>query len=696
MTDAAEDLGRPNRSTVAGWAATLAKTASAAGPPLLFGVRMWASVCLALYVAFWLQLDNPFWAGTSATIVCQPQLGASLRKGWFRMIGTLVGATMCVALTACFPQDRVLFLGAMALWVAAAAFTATLLRNFAAYAAALAGYTVAIVGGDLLGLVGGVDANAAFMLAVTRASEICIGIACAGVVLALTDLGGARRRLAVLLAGLAAGISDGFAHTVEAASPEFPDSRPVRREFIRQVVALDPVIDVTLGESSQIRAHSPVLQRAVDGLFAALAGWRTVSDHLGRIPRDEALSEGAVIILQNLPKELRSVATGPEPRRWIADATDMRRTWRAAAHEFTDLQVGTPSLRLLADQTAKVLTGITDALDGLALLVAADARPVTSRRGVIGLRVPDWLPALNNAGRAFVTIGIVALFWDVTAWPGAPGALTFAAINVILLALRAEQAYAAAVIFTVGVILSVVLTAVVAFAAMPGLGLETFAGFSIVIGPCLVLIGALLGGARKPWQTGLFTAMSMTFIPLLHPSNQMTYNPLEYYNEALSIVAGCGAAALSFRLLPPLSPAFRTRRLLALTLRDLHRLAKGRRQGDWASHVNGRLSAMPDSATPVQRAQLLAALTAGSEIVRLRNLVPGLGVGAQLDAALGAFAEGDGASATARLARLDAALAVLADAAPGTQIVLGARSGVLALSEVLTQHAAYFQGGALG
>jgi hypothetical protein len=49
-----------------------------------------ASVCLALFVAFWLELDNPFWAGTSAAIVCYPRLGASLRKGWFRMIGTVM------------------------------------------------------------------------------------------------------------------------------------------------------------------------------------------------------------------------------------------------------------------------------------------------------------------------------------------------------------------------------------------------------------------------------------------------------------------------------------------------------------------------------------------------------------------------------------------------------------------------------
>jgi len=61
----------------------LTNAIGAAGPPLLFGLRLWASVCLALYVAFWLELDNAYWAGTSAAIVCQPHLGASLRKGWF-------------------------------------------------------------------------------------------------------------------------------------------------------------------------------------------------------------------------------------------------------------------------------------------------------------------------------------------------------------------------------------------------------------------------------------------------------------------------------------------------------------------------------------------------------------------------------------------------------------------------------------
>jgi uncharacterized membrane protein YccC len=206
----------------------LADAAKAAGPPLLFGLRLWASVSLALYVAYWLELDNAYWAGTSAAIVCQPHLGASLRKGWFRMIGTAIGAVAIVVLTACFPQDRGAFLVSLALWGAACAFVATLLRNFAAYAAALAGYTAAIIASDQLGAVGGLNGQA-FLLAVYRASEICIGIVCAGVVLAGTDLGGARHRLATLFAAISAEIIGRFTGNLSPSGPEFPDTRSSTR-----------------------------------------------------------------------------------------------------------------------------------------------------------------------------------------------------------------------------------------------------------------------------------------------------------------------------------------------------------------------------------------------------------------------------------------------------------------------------------
>jgi uncharacterized membrane protein YccC len=522
------------------------------------------------------------------------------------------------------------------------------------------------------------------MLAVTRASEICIGIVCAGIVLAATDLGGARRRLAGLFASISAEIAGRFADTLSRVGPELPDSQPVRRELTRRVIALDPVIDETVGESARMRRHSPILQAAVDGLFAALAGWRAVAVHLVHLPNDQARAE-ADIVLRNIPPELRTAPAQGEPTRWIADPSRLRRSCEAAMQAQIAQPAATPSLRLLSDQTAAVLAGTVRAIDGLALLVDDPARPLSPRRGM-RLGVPDWLPALLNAGRAFVVIAAVALFWIVTAWPNGAGAITFTAIIVILLAPRADQAYAAAIGFMVGTSLTAAFAAIVEFAVLPGL--ETFAAFGLAIGLVLIPAGA---GMAQPWQTAMFTAMTANFIPLLAPTNQMSYDTQQFYNSALAIVAGVGAGAFSFRLVPPLSPAFRTRRLLALTLRDLRRLAAGVMSAttqDWQGRVYDRLSVFPDAATPLQRAQLLAAFSVGGEIIQLRRIARRLGQSTKLYAALAALAQGNTALSNARLVRLDSVLAAIEMPA-----AIHARAGILAISEVLTQHAAYFDAG---
>jgi len=682
------EAGFPARgSTVTSNAAWLIDVSRTAGPALLFGLRLWASVCLALYVAFWLELDNAYWAANTAAIVCQPHLGASLRKGWYRMIGTVIGAVAIVVMTACFPQDRALFLVSLALWGAGCALVATLLRNFAAYAAALAGYTAAIIASDQLGATGGLNGQA-FMLAVDRASEICIGIVCAGIVLAGTDLGGARRRLAMQFARLSAEIASRFAGTLLIAGAEFESTQTIRRELTRRVIALDPIIDEALGESSQLRYHSPVLQNAVDGLFVAIASWRTAAVLLARSSEECARRE-ADAVLAEVPKPLRARPEQDEATRWMADPTRLLKACDAAVRRLVALPAGAPSLRLLADQTGEALAGISQALNGLTLLLADPARPVARDRGIRRLRIADWLPPLVNAGRAFVVIGAVALFWIITEWPNGAVAMTFAAIAVILFAPRADQAYTTAIGFMIGSVFTVAIAATLKFAALPNV--ETFATFSLIIGFVLVPVGTFLA---LQWQPAIFTGIVTPFIPVLAPANPMGYDTQQFYNAALAIVAGVGAGALSFRLLPPLSPPFRTRRLLALTLRDLRRLATGRIPDtltDWEGRMYGRFAVLPDQAQPLQRSQLMAAFVAGTEIIQLRQTCRRLGLSGGLDAALEDFARGSCAITTARLVDLDRALMSRSDAA-----ALRARGLVLAISQALTQHSAYFDAGAPG
>jgi uncharacterized membrane protein YccC len=665
-------------------------------PAVLFGLRLWIAACLAIYIAFALELDNAFWAGTSAAFVCQPTVGASLRKGWFYIIGSVVGAVAILVLSACFPQDRVAFLLGLALWGATCAFVSTLLHNFAGFSAALAAITAAIIGSNELGSVGGANGQV-FWLAVTRVSEISIGIVCAGVVLAGTDLGGAPRRLAARLTALATEIMAGFTGTLSRAGRDPTDTRSIRREFIRRVVALDPAIDETIGESSRLRFQSPVLRTAVDGLIAAIAGWRTVADHILLMPPNQASAEAAAV-LRGLPRQPRPVSAPGEPGLEIAEPARLGLLYQEAAIALVGQKTSTPSPRLIVDHSAEVLVGISHVLDGLALLADDPARPLRARGGMVRLRVPDWLPALVNAGRAFVTIGAVALFWIVTAWPNGATAMIFVTIGVVLLATRGDQAYTAALSFTLGTFLAAALAATIKFAVLPKI--DGFPGFCMAIGLVLVPAASLMTLPRQPakgWQTALFTATTLFFFPLLAPSNQMVYDTQQFYNADSAIVAGFGAAAFAFRMLPPLAPALRTRRLLALTLRDLRRLAvrsKIPATGDWRSRVYDRISVLPEQAEPVQRAHMVAALVVGSEIIQLRRIAPGFGLSSGLGTTLQAVAQGNVAGAIAGLTGLDRAFASDSVAGSAASIAIRARGSILAMSEALNDHAVYFGAGA--
>ena len=667
-------------------AGSLADALRSAAPKLLFGVRLWIAVCLSLGIAFWLELDDPAWAGTSAAIVCQPSLGASLRKGWFRMIGTVVGAMATVVLTACFPQSRIGFFVGLALWGAACGFVATQLRNFASYSASLAGYTAAIIASDELGAVGGVNGHTAFMLAVSRAGEICIGIMCASIVLAGTDYGRARRRLAGQLETISAEITGRLVGTFLLAQEDQTQTRQLRRDLVRRVTALDPVIDEVVGEFMELRHRMSLLKAAEGGLFSALASWRVAAVHR-EVRLDDRGQGEAELIYRSLPQELRLAPAQSAATRWTVDPVRARRACSVAVRALAALPGNTPSQRLLADRAALALIGIRRALDGL-LLLTHPARAIRGAR--FGwLHIADWLPSFVNAVRIFVTIGAVELFWIKTEWPDGATALEFASIGVILFSPVADQAYRTAARYAAGIAIGAVFAGIIKFAVLPGV--TTFAGFGLAIGLVLVPAAALMAQA---WRPTTFAAIAGWFIAILGPANQIAYDSVQFYNTAAATVAGFGIAALSFRLLPPLSPELRSHRLLALTLRDLHRLAREpvpRDMKSWESRVYSRLSALPAQSTPSQRSELLAALSIGEEIIRLRTIARRFDLHAELGAALDALSEGNSIVAIGWLAQLDEKLAELPDTQPGSRIRLRARASILAMTETLTQHTEYFE-----
>src|SRR6516165_7769580 len=140
---------------------------------LVFAVKTFLAALLALYISFWLTLDQPYWALLTVFIVAQPDSGLVLAKGFYRILGTAAGVLMTVALVFAFAQYGELYIAALAMWIGVCSFAARAVRNFASYGFQLAGYTVAIVG-----VPAALNPNEAYPIIVARATEISLGIGC--------------------------------------------------------------------------------------------------------------------------------------------------------------------------------------------------------------------------------------------------------------------------------------------------------------------------------------------------------------------------------------------------------------------------------------------------------------------------------------------------------------------------------------
>ena len=350
---------------------------------------------------------------------------------------------------------------------------------------------------------------------------------------------------------------------------------------------------------------------------------------------------------------------------------------------LTRFNAATPSERLLADAAAQGMLGMARALNGLTGVVdPPDMIPV---KGTARLHVTDWLPPTVSALRVLLAVGAMSLFWIASAWPNGATAITFCAIIVVLLPLQGDLAY----------------SAVDDVSERMRARLRHRCGPRVCDPPAgdhlpdpLPRPGTRARAARIHARPGeepaFFLRGSVNFLPMLSINNTISFDGSQFWNTSSSILAGIAVGAVAMLILPPLSPAIRTQRLLALTLADLRRLAKRapsrRREDDWESRIVARILAMPDQAEPVERAMVVAASAVGNHIVRLRRVAPRFVPGAAVDTALQALAEGRSGEASERLKDIDRQLAAL----PGSRAVLRLRAGLLVICGQLASYASYY------
>ena len=141
-------------------------------------------------------------------------------------------------------------------------------------------------------------------------------------------------------------------------------------------------------------------------------------------------------------------------------------------------------------------------------------------------------------------------------------------------------------------------------------------------------------------------------------------------------------------LIPPVPKLLRADRLVDLSLRDLRRLASGRwcpTAGAWQNRVHARLIAMPEGVDPVYGSRLVATLSTGLQVLRLRGLAGRGAAGDRLRAALECLARGDVDGMLAGLDAVDAERAGSPD--------LRVPTAIQVVRDVVRQHRHEFEEG---
>ena len=149
----------------------------ATGGQWRYALRNSIAMILALYIAFEFQMDEPYWALTSAAVVSFPTVGGVISKSIGRIIGSLLGAMGAVFIAGHCLNEPWLFTLAIATWLGLCTYVSNHYQNNVSYAFALAGYTAAIIAFSTVDVT---DPTQIFDIAQARVGEVITGILCGG------------------------------------------------------------------------------------------------------------------------------------------------------------------------------------------------------------------------------------------------------------------------------------------------------------------------------------------------------------------------------------------------------------------------------------------------------------------------------------------------------------------------------------
>ncbi|MDP3265475.1 MAG: FUSC family protein [Sulfuricurvum sp.] len=561
------------------WQLALRQWLTIDAPVLIYMAKVIIAALLALWIAMTLNMPDPRTAIFTVFIVMHPQSGLVFSKSYYRILGTIAGVGISLVITGMFSQDPVWFIAFFALWIGLTTAAGFKYRNFQFYGFVLAGYTLCIV--SLPVIETPLDV---FDIAVSRFSEVLIGIMCATLV---SDIVFPRR----LLDSLIASEQERFRNVLSTLSdPQsvfgtFDDTNPAVSRFSSGVVGLNAVRVNSSFESGSDRKERHYYGHLNHEYMNLSTTYHSLKSIIAAIKEGEKsevicalerLYDPIASVLKTLPDTLLHPEDLDTVIRKLSEVKktleehfefDKERLREVMYVEWEDEFTSAGYLigRLLHElhhHCATYLSLLNHRLSGNSSFeLSRTVRFSTHTDNVLVA-----LAALRGIGVLLVTM----LFWILTAWPYATLTITMAVVIGLLLGTLPSPLDGVKDFFKGGVV-ALIIAAVYDFYLIPAYTSDLLT-LGILLSPTLALIGWMTTRPKLAIFTFGFVFMFMTQCSL---DPYYKIEPTKFLESSLAALIGIVFGGLAYVLVNFWSCSLTQQRVSKILRTQIVRLCNG-------------------------------------------------------------------------------------------------------------------------
>ncbi|OEF30108.1 FUSC family protein [Vibrio rumoiensis] len=521
----------------------------ATGVQWRYAIRNACALILALYIAFVLQMSEPYWAMTSAAVVSFPTFGGVISKSLGRIVGSLFGAFAALLIVGLTLNEPWLFIITMSAWMGVCTYIANHYQNNVSYAFLLAGYTAAIIA---YSAVNSTDSEVIFEIAQARVGEVIIGILCSGFMMMVLPSTSDGTALLSSLRGMQTSLTDHFERLLQpqawhsdVANKDLKDPiRESHEQVISQILSMNLLRIQAYWSHHQLRSQDQYLNHLlhqqmrmttqISSLRRMLVNWNTPP---------EGLSERLEDILHALKSP---TSTQYNIAKILATFKPSQRD-DFRYHAFWQRLQQFCWIYLRAEQTLQGLESTDPSRQRALGVVPKTARVKTHT---------DSYEAAYNGLRTFVCLFLCSAFWIQTQWDEGGIAVTLAAVSLMLNA-STPSPVSNVLIMLRALVMLFVACFVVKFGIL--VQINSFEVFAVLLFVVLLTMNLLrVQSVRNP----VLWAYLIVFMgSLLAVTNPPEYDYQGFVNGGIAQIVGLLFSAIAFQILKPSSDRRRNLRL---------------------------------------------------------------------------------------------------------------------------------------